>query len=129
MTPEALVAEALAMTRRSHSPYSRYAVGAALLDEAGRAHGGVNVENASYGLTLCAERVAVCRAIADGARGFTALAIAAAHGPVPWPCGACRQVLVEFCPPTLALYLVSGDAPDRIERDTLGALLPRAFRL
>ena len=129
MTPDALAAEALAMTPRSHSPYSHYAVGAALLDEKGNVYGGVNVENASYGLTMCAERVAIGNAIADGASRFTALAIAVAHGPTAWPCGACRQVLAEFCPPELEIYLVSGDNPDRIDRDTLGSLLPRSFRL
>ncbi len=129
MTPAALCDHALSMTRHSYSPYSHYAVGAALLDTDGRVHGGTNVENVSFGLTICAERAALFHAVAAGVRQFTAIAIAAAGGPLPSPCGACRQVLAEFCAPELDIYLVSGDAPAVFEHACLGELLPRAFRL
>lgn len=80
----------------AHAPYSHYAVGAALLDLDGRVHVGCNVENASYGLTLCAERSAHAAAVVAGARGFVALAVVAAGERPPSPCGACRQVLCEL---------------------------------
>ncbi|MEG0767623.1 MAG: cytidine deaminase, partial [Clostridia bacterium] len=95
--PDAERMMALARTAReaAYVPYSGYAVGACLLAEDGRIFTGCNVENASYGLTQCAERNAVCKGVSEGARRFVALAIAA-QGAMPYPCGACRQVLREF---------------------------------
>ena len=83
--------------RRAHAPYSRFRVGAALRTRAGEVVTGCNVESASYGLTLCAERVAVFKAWSDGLRGFDAIAVVAESPRPVAPCGACRQILWEFC--------------------------------
>jgi cytidine deaminase len=94
---DALSAAALAAREHAHAPFSQFRVGAALEDSSGRIHTGCNVENATYGLTICAERVAVFKAISEGARQFRRIAIAADTAiPTP-PCGACRQILWEFC--------------------------------
>jgi cytidine deaminase len=123
-----LLNEAAAASRRAHCPYSRYAVGAALLAADGTVYRGCNVENASYGLTLCAERTAVASAVAAGARDFTALAIVADGDAVPYPCGACRQVLAEFCPPGLVVVVARLADLDAFEQLSLGSLLPNAFQ-
>src|SRR5882724_3102111 len=88
---------ALDVRKNAHAPYSKFKVAAAIEDETGRIHTGCNVENATYGLTLCAERVAVFKAISEGARKFTRIAVAADTGTLTPPCGACRQILWEFC--------------------------------
>src|SRR5207237_8487669 len=88
---------ALAAGRNAHAPFSRFQVGAAIEDESGRIHTGCNVENATYGLTICAERVAVFKAISEGARKFTRVAVAADTDALTPPCGACRQILWAFC--------------------------------
>ena len=94
----ALVAAARAAAARAHAPYSNYHVGAALLADDGTVFTGCNVENASYGLTNCAERTALFKAVSEGHRAFRALAIAGGTARAPAvPCGACRQVLAEFC--------------------------------
>lgn len=92
-----LAQAALAAREHAHAPYSNFRVGAALEDDAGRIHTGVNVENATYGLTVCAERVAVFKALSEGARRFRRIAIAADASTLTPPCGACRQILWEFC--------------------------------
>lgn len=121
-----LVAEASAARRRAHAPYSGFAVGAALMSADGRVFAGCNVESASYGLTLCAERVALFKAVSEGAREFLAIAVVAAGGGPPSPCGACRQVLSEFAP----RLLVIAATPDGERREwTVDELLPDAFRL
>ncbi len=114
------------MLHLCHAPYSGVRVAAVLEDLSGGLHGGVNIENASYGLTVCAERVAVFRAVSSGVRGFGRILV---HSPdtAPWPCGACRQVLSEFCGPDTEV-IVCGPGGEA-ERSTLGALLPRAFEL
>jgi len=123
----ALVKRARAVRARAHAPYSRFQVGAAVLDEKGRVHAGINVENASYGLTVCAERHAVAAAVAAGAKRIRAVAVVTPTSPPGSPCGACRQVLAEFAPPEAPVLLASpGGAP---EETTLGELLPRSFRL
>jgi len=94
---DALIEAALAARENAHAPFSRFAVGAAIEDAAGRIHTGCNVENATYGLTICAERVAVFKAISEGARQFTRVAVAADTDRLTPPCGACRQILWEFC--------------------------------
>lgn len=124
-----LLAAAREAAARAHAPYSGFRVGAALLAADGRVFTGCNVENASYGLTLCAERVALTKAVSEGATRFRGLAIAggAADNPAP-PCGACRQALAEFCPPSLPV-LYAGLASGKPRATTLGRLLPAAFRL
>ncbi|MBI5515134.1 MAG: cytidine deaminase [Deltaproteobacteria bacterium] len=109
---------------RAHAPYSHYRVGAALLTTGGVVTG-CNVENASYPLCICAEGAAVARAVAMGRRRWRALAVAT-PGPEPGaPCGACRQILAEFAPPTLPIALVVDGVV--VRRTTLGELLPLAF--
>ncbi len=110
------------------APYSRYPVGAAVLTSDGRIVVGCNVENASYGLTICAERVAICTAIAQGCSSFTAICVSLSG--IPVPCGACRQFLVEFSPDMLVLLddaSHTADTPPELIH--LSELLPRAFRL
>jgi cytidine deaminase len=92
-----LIPAALAAREFAHAPFSNFKVGAAIEDENGRIHTGCNVENATYGLTLCAERVAVFKAISEGARKFRRVAVAADTDNLTPPCGACRQILWEFC--------------------------------
>ena len=119
-----LLRAARAARRNAHAPYSRFRVGAAVL-AGGTVHAGANVENASYGLTLCAERVAACAAIAAGARRLEAVVVASpGEEPVP-PCGACLQTLAELAGPDLPVALV-GTRGRRIDT-TLRELLPRAF--
>ncbi len=93
----ALIDAATRARANAFAPYSNFQVGAALEDDAGRIHTGCNVENATYGLTLCAERVAVFKAISEGARKFRRIAVAADSEALTPPCGACRQILWEFC--------------------------------
>lgn len=119
---EALVARALAARERAHAPYSQYRVGAALLTRAGEVFTGVNIENASYGLTICAERVAVFRAIEAGERDFAALAVATRDGGTP--CGACRQVLREFA---RDLPIFVADEAGKTRELNLAQLLPESF--
>ncbi len=96
--PSALMAEAELARLAAYAPYSRFQVGAALLTADGRVIRGCNVENASYSLTLCAERNAVFKAVSEGARAFVAIAVTAGPGRSASPCGSCRQVLYEFSP-------------------------------
>jgi cytidine deaminase len=124
---QALAQAARAARAHAYAPHSGYAVGAAVLTDDGQVVAGCNVENASYGLSVCAERVAVFRAIAAGARRLVAAAVCTPDGGTP--CGACRQVLLEFAdaPESFAVWVVS---PDRvIARYTLAELLPHGFRL
>ena len=124
-----LVQAAREAAANAYCPYSRYHVGAALLASDGRVFRGCNVENASYGLTLCAERNAITTAIAEGCREFRALAIAGGTPDAPaFPCGACRQVLVEFCGPDFPVVVAAleGGAPETIP---LADLVPRSFQL
>lgn len=125
MTHDELVRTAMAVRPHAHAPYSAFAVGAALATEDGDVFVGCNVENASFGLTLCAERNAVGAAVAAGARTFTALAIAS-EGGVP-PCGACRQVLTELAGPELAV-LQADTVTGVVRETTLGELFPEPFR-
>jgi len=121
---DTLVARAFAAMERAYAPYSRFRVGAALEDESGAVHHGANVENASYGAGICAERAAVLRAVADGAQRFTRIVIAS-EAPMPTPpCGMCRQVLVEFAPGREVESHTRGGA---VARWRLDELLPHAF--
>ena len=125
----ALVSAARRVRANAFAPYSKFQVGAAVLDEKGRVHVGCNVENASYGLTICAERNAVAAAIAAGARRVLAVAVVTGAHPATPPCGACRQVLVEVAADDTVVLLASTRGQGVPERWKLGDLLPRAFRL
>lgn len=125
---KALLEEAVAAMAGAYAPYSGFRVGAALLAADGTVYRGANVENASYGLTLCAERVAVTRAVSEGQRRFRALAIVASGREYPYPCGACRQVLAEFCGPGFDVLVAPAGRLERPERLRLQALLPKTFR-
>jgi cytidine deaminase len=121
---ETLVAAALAVRERARAQYSSFRVGAALLASDGRIFTGCNVESASFGLTMCAERVALVKALSEGAENFTALAVVAdTTSPTP-PCGACRQLLWEYCG-DIPVVLANLTHLQREER--LGALLPLPF--
>ena len=121
-----LIAAAVAVRANAHAPYSRYHVGAAVRGASGRVYAGANVENASYGLALCAERSAVAAAVAAGEKSIRAVAVVTATSPAAAPCGMCRQVLAEFGDDALPIALTN-DAGER-QDTTLGALLPHAFR-
>jgi cytidine deaminase len=119
-----LLRAALAAREHAHAPFSNFRVGAALEDISGRIHTGCNVENATYGLTLCAERVAVFKAISEGAREFKRIAVAADTDLLTPPCGACRQILWEFCG-DVELVLVNPRGTTETLR--LKDLFPRPF--
>lgn len=122
MEDEELIALAAEARRGAYAPYSHYAAGAALLTASGKVYTGCNVENASYGLTVCAERTAAFKAISDGEREFSAIAVVTENAGTP--CGACRQVLAEFGPQMRVL--VADDSGDyRVCR--LAELLPDFF--
>ena len=123
MSDQILIEAAMEARSRCYCPYSSFPVSAALLAESGKIYTGVNVENASYGLTICAERVAIGSAVAAGERKFEKLVVVVKGGGSP--CGACRQVLNEFSP-ELPIIMVDelGSIASRI---TLSELLPRAF--
>lgn len=119
-----LVATASRARKRAHAPYSGYAVGAALRARSGRVYTGCNIENSSYGLSLCAERVAAAKAVSEGESGLVALAIVTGSSPPASPCGACRQFLAEF---GLDLEVILANTEGVQERTTLADLLPRPF--
>jgi cytidine deaminase len=126
MPEDVLIAAALAARVHAHAPYSKFLVGAALEDTSGRIHTGCNVENATYGLTVCAERVAIFKAISEGVRPrqFRRAAVAADTDRLTPPCGACRQILWEFCGDIeIALVNLGG----KTETVRLKELFPRAF--
>lgn len=121
-----LIDAALRVRRNAHAPYSRFQVGAAVLTASGEIFAGCNVENASYGLTICAERVAVGSAVAAGHKEIVAIAVATAGGHSP--CGACRQVLSEFGP-AMEILLVDADDSTKVRTTSLDKLLPEQFSL
>jgi cytidine deaminase len=119
-----LLQAALDARANAHAPFSKFRVGAAIEDADGRIFTGCNVENATYGLTICAERVAVFKAISEGARKFTRIAVAADTDVLTPPCGACRQILWEFCGDAeLTLVNLQGKA----ESFRLSEIFPRPF--
>jgi cytidine deaminase len=121
---EALIAAARQARERAYAPYSNYRVGAAVLGSNGKIYAGANIENASYGLALCAERTAVAAAVMDGATPLLAAAVVTSTSPPAAPCGMCRQTLSEFA---RAMPVVLVNDHERVET-TLDELLPRAFR-
>jgi len=123
-----LLHEAKKAAKPAYAPYSKYRVGAAMLVSDGTIFHGCNVENASYGLTICAERVALSSAIAAGHRRFKAMAIVAGGKNAPSPCGACRQVLAEFCKPDFPVYFASAMNINKFKRMSLAKLLPETFK-
>ena len=122
--PDSLIEAAIAVRENAHAAFSKFKVGAAVQDDTGRIHTGCNVENATYGLTVCAERVAIFKAISEGARKFTRVAVVADTDTLTPPCGACRQILWEFCGD---VEIVLSNLAGRTETLKLGTLFPRAF--
>jgi len=121
-----LIAAAVQARQHAYAKYSNFQVGAALQTYTGELFTGCNVENASYGLTICAERVAICSAVAAGFQKFTAIAIVTAGGMTP--CGACRQFMVEFAGDLIVLIADASDLT-RVKECKLSELLPDSFRL
>ncbi len=131
-TSRTLALAAIEAMKKSYSPYSNFAVGAALLTKEGKIYTGANIENASYTPTICAERTAIFSAVHQGERDFEAIAIVGGHlgdiKGVTAPCGVCRQVMSEFCSPDFKVILVTNQKGD-FEETTLGELLPYTFSL
>lgn len=115
------------MCEKAYAPYSGFKVGAALLSEDGRVFTGCNVENATYGATICAERTAAVKAVSEGVTKFAAIAITNAGGGLTYPCGICRQVLSEFADEDMRVILK--DKKGHITVHTLGELMPFSFKL
>jgi cytidine deaminase len=125
MDKEQLMQEANKAREKAYTPYSKFKVGAALLTEGEEVIHGCNIENASYGLSNCAERTALFKAYAEGRTKFKAIAvIGQTDGPIS-PCGACRQVMMELCPPNMPVYL--GNLNGNLSVTTVAELLPGAF--
>ncbi|KGR81504.1 cytidine deaminase [Lysinibacillus odysseyi] len=125
MNMEQLLAESKIAREKAYVPYSKFQVGAALLAEDGTVYHGCNIENAGYSMTNCAERTAFFKAVSEGVKSFKALAVVADTDRPCSPCGACRQVMAEFCAPDMPVYLTNlkGD----VQQTTVGELLPGAF--
>ena len=121
-----LVAAAAKARAGSVSPYSKFKVGAALLTKSGEIIGGANVESASYGLTCCAERIALFKALTDGKKDFVAVAVVARWPGGPMPCGACRQLLREYAPDA-KVFIADSDNLKKVKIFTVRGLLPAAF--
>ncbi|HLJ40669.1 MAG TPA: cytidine deaminase [Candidatus Acidoferrales bacterium] len=121
---EKLVAAARQARERAHAPFSEFRVGAAVRTKSGRTFGGCNVENASYGLTICAERVAIFKAISEGEREFEAIAVVTDTDTLTPPCGACRQIIWEFCGD---VPVILANLKGKVERESSAKLLPRPF--
>lgn len=128
INPKKLVAAAAKAREGSVSPYSKFKVGAALLTKRGEIIGGANVESASYGLTCCAERIALFKALTEGKKDFVAVAVVARWDGGPMPCGACRQLLAEYAPKAKVFIADSADLLV-VRTFTVEKLLPAAFKL
>ena len=120
----ALIQAAVEARKWAYAPYSHYPVGAALLTDSGRIYDGVNIENAAFPTTICAERVAIFKAVSEGEKHFTAIAVATSNG--GYPCGSCRQVLAEFGLETRVL--IANTEGQLVQEASLAELLPGAFR-
>ena len=124
VTDEQLIAAALQVRENASAAFSNFKVGAALLGQDARVHTGCNVENATYGLTVCAERVAIFKAISEGARKFVKIAVVADTDQLTPPCGACRQIIWEFCGDT---EVILSNLHGKTETFRMRDLFPRAF--
>jgi cytidine deaminase len=125
MTEKELIQKAKKARLKAYAPYSNFKVGAALLTRGGRVYTGANVENSSDGLTVCAERAAVLKAVNEGDKEFVKIAVVADRNPPITPCGACRQVLSEF---TRDLKIICANLRGDVKKYTLKELLPEAFQ-
>ena len=123
-----LIQAALRASRMAQAPYSKFAVGAALLTAKGVVIGGANVESASYGLTCCAERIALFKALTEGLKDFVAIAVVAPIDGGATPCGACRQLLSEYASDAIVWIADSRD-PKKVTEYSVKELLPGAFKL
>ena len=123
-THDNLIAAASAARENAHAPYSNFRVGAAVRARSGRVFTGCNVENSTYGLTLCAERVAIFKAISEGERGFDAVAVVTDTDALTPPCGACRQIIWEFCGDA---EVVLANLKGKVEVHRMSALFPKPF--
>lgn len=121
-----LIKAAFDARKKAYAPYSNFKVGAALQTTDGRVYTGCNVENSSYGLTVCAERVAIAKAVSDGAKKFKAMAVVTSSKKVEYPCGACRQVIAEFAP---KIKIILANTKGDVKRTSISKLLPKVFRL
>lgn len=126
---EELLQAAAEATKNSYSPYSKFKVGSAVLTKSGEVFTGCNVENSSYGLTMCAERNAIFQAVAKGHKRFTAVAIVADGDAMPYPCGACRQVMSEFCGPKCEVIVAPLHDLNAADVSSLEMLLAKSFTL
>ena len=124
MTDLELYQKAVEQLKNSYSPYSKFAVGAALLTENGNLYTGCNIESAAYNATICAERTALVKAVSEGDLKIASLAVASSSGDFTFPCGICRQMLVEFNP---NLRIIVGNQQDQLKVFLLKELLPEAF--
>ncbi len=121
---DALILAAKQARENAHAPFSDFRVGAAVRANSGRVYTGCNIENASYGLTCCAERVAIFKALSEGERGFEAIAVVTETDSLTPPCGACRQIIWEFCGD---VPVILANLKGRVERESSAKLLPRPF--
>jgi cytidine deaminase len=124
MKDSELIKKARRARERAYAPYSKFKVGAALLTKSGKVYVGANVENAAYGLTVCAERVAIFKAVTNGERSFLKIAVVAEKDEPVAPCGACRQVLSEFASD---LKIICANLDGKTQKYTLRELFPEAF--
>ena len=124
MTHDELLKHAAKAKQTAYAPYSHFRVGAALLGESGRVYTGANIENASYSVTCCAERVALFKAVSEGEKAFSAIAITSDAAMPTYPCGVCRQALIEFSP---QMDVLASDEKLEYKKTKLESLLPCAF--
>lgn len=130
MSNEELITLALEARKMAYAPYSEFMVGAALMTKDGKVYKGCNIENASYTPTNCAERTAFFKAVSEGERDFAAIAIVGGKGETPtdfaWPCGVCRQVMMEFCNPK-TFRVITAVSPANYVEKTLEEMIPHGF--
>lgn len=127
-TPEELLRIAADAAQKAYAPYSKFHVGSALETDDGTVFSGCNVENASYGLTICGERNAIFSMVAAGRQKIVQIAVVAGGDTPPYPCGACRQVINEFADPECPVYVAPTNRIDAYETMSLGELLPKSFK-